>query len=405
MLGRRKFLLQGAALGCSAAASPLLTPITFAQTAGENRLVVIILRGAMDGLDAVRPYGDPFLAGLRPQLARGLPGEGLDLDGFFALHPAMAPLMPLWAAGELGFAHAVSTPYRDARSHFDGQDILEAGVAGPDAPITDGWLNRMLQVTPGMRAETAYAIGQDDLLILRGAAEVARWAPEAKLLLSAQTERLIGLVQEGEPLFEQASAEAIAIAREIAAQPDLAEEIGAMLEGDPMMAGQALNGSHVRLAEFAASRLRGETRIASFSIGGWDTHKDQHLHLSKALGRLATVILAMRAGLGDIWGRTTVLCLTEFGRTARENGTRGTDHGTAGAMIYAGGAVRGGRVIGDWPGLSDFDLYADRDLMPTRDLRALAGWALRGLFSVDAQSVEQSIFPGLDLGDDPGLLL
>ncbi len=400
-MDRRRFLLTGAALGCSAAASPLLTPVAFASAPWDNRLVVIILRGAMDGLDAVRPLGDANWAGLRPTLGSE---PGPDLTGFFGLHPALAPLLPLWTAGEVGFAHAVSTPYRDKRSHFDGQDILEAGVAGLDGGLRDGWLNRLMQTVPGIAAETAYALGREQLLILTGAAPVAAWSPEARLRLSAQTRDLIELVQHDDALFRGASAEALAIVDAIA-DSDAADATAAAMAEDPMMAEIPQGGEHVKLAAFAAARLRGDTRIASFSIGGWDTHQNQVNGLARSLTDLTDTILTLKAGLGPVWGKTGVICMTEFGRTARENGTRGTDHGTAGALIYAGGAVHGRQVITDWPGLAEADLYAGRDLLPTRDVRAHAGWMMRGLFGIETGLIESAVFPGLQMGADPGLVL
>jgi uncharacterized protein (DUF1501 family) len=168
--------------------------------------------------------------------------------------------------------------------------------------------------------------------------------------------------------------------------------------------GAERRAGHVQLAEFAASRLRGETRIASFSLGGWDTHSQQRGALAAALGALAETILTLKDGLGPVWGRTAVLCLTEFGRTARENGTGGTDHGTGGAMLFAGGALKGGRVVADWPGLGEGDLYGDRDLLPTRDVRAHAAWAMRGLFGLGRDVLEGTVFPGLGMGSDPGLV-
>ncbi|MEM7644671.1 MAG: twin-arginine translocation pathway signal, partial [Pseudomonadota bacterium] len=168
-------------LGCSAAAFPLATPMSFASVPSDNRLVVIILRGGLDGLDALRPFGDPDLARLRPRFETA-PGDGSpDLTGFHALHPSLAPLMPLWRQGQLGFVQAVSTPYRGKRSHFDGQDILEAGTAGdvPDMARRDGWLNRLLPLMPGAHGRTAFAIGRSEMLILRGSADHASWAPEA----------------------------------------------------------------------------------------------------------------------------------------------------------------------------------------------------------------------------------
>jgi uncharacterized protein (DUF1501 family) len=381
-MDRRHFL----ALGCSAAASPLLTPVAFAAAPWDHRLVVIILRGAMDGLDVVRPVGDPALAALRPGLLRT---DSLPLDGFWGLHPGLGDLMPLWDAGQMAFVHAVSTPYRDRRSHFDGQDILEAGTPDlPPASARDGWLNRLAAAVPGVTADTSWAIGREEMLVLRGAAPVSRWSPEARLRLSPATERLLELVQHDDPLFRDATVAALETVA------DLAED------------GQArTGGGHVQLADFAASRLREDARIASFSLGGWDTHARQGPALTGALGRLAQVILALQAGLGPVWGQTAVLCLTEFGRTARENGSEGTDHGTGGAAILCGGAVRGGRVVADWPGLRDGALYADRDLMPTRDVRAHAAWVMRAMTGLDPSVLSSLVFPGLDIGADPGLIL
>lgn len=334
-MDRRRFL-GTLAVGCSVAASPLVTPVALASAPWEERLVVIILRGAMDGLDAVRPLFDPGYAGLRPTLGEG----GLDVGSGWALHPALEPLLPLWARGEAGAVHAVSTPYRDRRSHFDGQDILEAGSGGRDLMgVRDGWLNRMLGAVPGVEAETAYAIGRENMQVLTGAVPVTRWSPDARLSLSPQARRLLEAVYHPDPLFREASEQAVAIVE------GLAEE--------GMGAGRA---GHVELARFAAGRLRGDTRIASFSLGGWDTHRGQRANLGDALGNLCETILTLREGLGPVWGRTAVLCMTEFGRTARENGTGGTDHGTGGAMLFAGGALRGGRVVADWPGFGEGDL-------------------------------------------------
>ena len=393
-MDRRRFLFNAAALGCSLAASPFVTPVAFASGPWENRLVVIVLRGAMDGLDAVRPLGDPDYAGLRPTLNRG---DALPLSEFWGLHPGLAPLLPLWRLGEMGVMHAVSTPYRDGRSHFDGQDILEAGtltVRGSNG----GWLNRMLSAVPGMTAETAYAIGQEEMAILSGPAPHLRWSPEVTFDLSPQARRLLEVTLHDDPLFRDAALQAVAIADELTVEA-LDEGADAM----PARAGGTVTAAD--LATFAAGRLRGATRIASFSVNGWDTHQNQAASLTATLGRLSETILALRDGLGPVWDKTAVLCLTEFGRTARENGTRGTDHGTGGAMIYAGGALRGGMVAGRWPGLSEAALYDRRDLMPTADVRAAAGWVMRGLFGLDAGQVEQIVFPGLDLGARPEFLL
>ena len=405
-LSRRAFLGRSALIGCSAAASPLFTPVSFAAAPWDTRLVVIVLRGGMDGLDVVQPYGDPLLAGMRPTLKPGPANGAADLDGFFALHPSLAPLMPLWAAGELAFMQAVSTPYREKRSHFEGQDLLEAGTADAMA-ARDGWLNRMLQLMPGVEAQTAYAIGHGDMRILDGRAPVADWTPEAELSLSPQTQRLAESIMEEDPAFHAALSEALILSDGNLEIPPLDEA-----EEGGMMMGMADNGARPRrpgreeeIAGFAADMLRGPARVASFSINGWDTHYNQGRTLPQALERLARTILTLRARTGtQVWNKTAVVAVTEFGRTARENGTKGTDHGTGGTMLMAGGAIRGGRVYGDWPGLDEADLYNRRDLMPTRDIRAPIGWLMHGLTGLSRSEIEATVFPGLDMGSDPRIL-
>lgn len=383
-LSRRQLLTRASVVGCSLAASPLLTPVTFASAPWDTRLVVIILRGGMDGLDVVRPVGDPAFAALRPGLNAS--GRGLDLDGFFALHPALAPLMPLWRAQELGFFHAVSTPYRDRRSHFDGQDMLEAGTDRVQGGVRDGWLNRMLQQVPGLQADTAYAIGNNDVRVLDGSAPVANWAPDAHLGLSPQAMRLAELVMADDPALHAALAEAQMLST--GTNPVASK-------GRP----------HAKIAAFAASRLQHDARVAAFSLGGWDTHRRQDRNMARSLRQLSETLLTLRSGLGaDVWGKTAIVAMTEFGRTARENGSGGTDHGTAGAMILAGGAVRGGQVYREWPGLDTAALYQERDLMPTADVRAPVAWIMRGLLGLDRAVLEGAVFPGLDLGIDPKVL-
>ncbi len=399
MIDRRFFLRGIGTVACSAAAHPFLSTVTLAQSdgaapLGDHRLIVVILRGAMDGLDAVQPIGDPLFAGFRPTLGRGT--GVIDLDGYFGLHPGLGDLKPLWDAGQLGFVHATSTPYRDKRSHFDGQDLLEAGTGTDMAPgaARDGWLNRMLQVVPGMRAETAYALGRDAQPMLQGVAPSRLWTPDVTLDLSAQSRLLLEHIYHDDDLFREAADEAMALAA----------------QGVPE--GEAEPGVNARLREvdtlidFAVERLAAETRIAAFSLSGWDTHRGQGHTLPLGFARLVRMILRLRDGLGaEVWGRTTLLTMTEFGRTVRENGSNGTDHGTGGVMLMAGGAVRGGRVMGPWPGLAEGDLYDRRDLMPTTDVRAWAAWAMRGMYGFDRSVLEGAVFPGVQMGDDPGLIL
>lgn len=403
MIARRAFLRGATALACSAAAHPMMTTVTLAASdggrpLGDHRLVVILLRGAMDGLDVVQPQGDRAFAALRPTLNRA---DALPLDGFFALNPALGGLLPLWQAGQLGFVHATSTPYRDKRSHFDGQDQLEAGT-GNDVPLVgvrDGWLNRLLQAVPGVRAETAYAVGREEMRILSGPAQVRDWAPDTRLALSPQARRLLEQVYHDDPAFLAVANEAMELGLDLDAEPDMAAPMM------PELAGARLADVE-ELAGFVTARLRAETRIAAFSLNGWDTHKAQKNGIGRSLSRLERAILRLSQGLGpEIWGKTVVLAMTEFGRTAAENGSGGTDHGTAGAMLLAGGAVRGGRVLGDWPGLEEAQLYDRRDLLPTSDVRAWAAHVIAGLYGIDRAILESAIFPGLQMGSAPGLIL
>ncbi|WBU63241.1 DUF1501 domain-containing protein [Paracoccus aerodenitrificans] len=391
-LSRRDFLTASMAAACSAAALPGFTRMSFASAPGDKRFVAIILRGAMDGLDAVQPYGDPFLRKLRRNLSLGPEAGALDLDGFFALHPALAPLMPMWTAGELAFAHAVSTPYRDKRSHFDGQDILEAGTEtspGPSSP-DGGWLNRLLPLLPESRLDTAYAVGTDELSIMRGDAAYSSWAPEARLNMSAQAQDLLQSLYESDPPFQSAA--------ETAIQISLADKGNQTAEGGKQSAAEAL-------ASFTASRLNNDTRIAAFSLTGWDTHHRQDRIITRPLDQLATALNVLKRDLGKNWQNTVVMAMTEFGRTVRENGTGGTDHGTGGLSVLAGGAVRGKVMHDAWPGLDDSDLYAGRDLMPVADVRSYAGAVLAGLFGLPPSAVEGRIFPGVDMTQARKVLL
>lgn len=415
MIDRRAMLRGLGILGCSAAAHPFMTTVTLAGAdggapLGDHRLVVIILRGAMDGLDVVRPLGERAFAGYRPTLAAT---ESLDLDGFFGLHLGLSGLHPLWQSAELAFVHATSTPYRDKRSHFDGQDLLEAGTSPdlPSAHLRDGWLNRMLQSVPGLQSETAFAVGRQEMRIMRGPAPVMDWSPDTAVNLSPQAQLLLEQVYHDDPLFMAAASEAMLLS-----ELDLGDAMGGLaMSGDemgsmmmaetPTLRGARL-GEADRVADYAAERLRGATRIAAFSLTGWDTHKGQGKGFGRALARLERSILRLKSGLGpEVWGKTTVLAMTEFGRTVAENGTGGTDHGTAGAMLVAGGAIRGGKVFGQWPGLEEADLFERRDLIPTSDVRAWAAHAMRGLYGFDRALLQNKVFPGLEMGEDPGLIL
>ncbi|MCL6283373.1 DUF1501 domain-containing protein [Ruegeria sp. 2012CJ41-6] len=394
-LTRRGFLTRSALVGCSAAASPLLTRVSFAAAPWDTRLVVIILRGGMDALDVVRPLGDPDYAKARTGLLRR-EDTVIDLDGFYALHPGLQPLLPLWRAGELGAVQAVATPYRDKRSHFDGQDLLEAGSMGL-GDVAGGWLNRALGQVPGASARTGFALGHGEMKLLAGETSVTDWYPDTALSLSPQAALLAEQMMAEDPLFHGAYAQAMALMGD-------GQEGGAGMD-DPTK-GKRRPPEHVNIASYAAEQLRGEARVVGFSLNGWDTHRAQTKGLTRALKRLSQTILTLKRELGaPVWGKTVVLAMTEFGRTVRQNGTGGTDHGTGGALLFAGGAVRGGQVLGDWLGLQESALLDRRDLMPTADLRAYVAGVLQGVAGLDRTTLERTVFPGLDMSGPTGLLL
>jgi len=374
LLSRRTFL----AGACCAAAAPVLTPVTFAATPGDNRFVTIILRGAMDGLDLVQPYGDPAYAALRPKLGM-MPDTGLiDLDGFFGLNPAASALMPLWQAGELSFVHAVSTPYRNQRSHFDGQDMLETG--GSDKSERSGWLNRALSVIPRSDARKAIDINTSMELILSGPNEADSWSSQSNFALADDEIAFLDRLYAGDEAFARAMAEA--------KKTDMSAD---------SLYGDARRGAGITdMAQLAGGMLREDYRIASFSINGWDTHVGQRAQFGKAVGSLAVAITTLKEAMGDdVWRKTAVLAMTEFGRTARENGTSGTDHGTGGLAVLAGGAIPGGKVLGTWPGLSEDKLLDRRDLTPTGDVREVAAAMLYRQFGVSPGNLTAKVFPGL----------
>jgi uncharacterized protein (DUF1501 family) len=374
LLSRRGFL----AGACCAAAAPVLTPVTFAAMPGENRFVTIVLRGAMDGLDLVQPYGDPAFAALRPKL--GLtPDTGLlDLDGFFGLNPAAADLMPLWKAGELSFVQAVSTPYRNQRSHFDGQDILETG--GNDKSQKTGWLNRTIAAIPRGESRRAIDVSSSMELILTGPSDADSW--------SSQTN--FALAEDEIHFLDRLYAEDAAFARVF----DEAKQTSS--SADSLYGDAKRGGGIVDIARLAGGMLTKDYRLASFSINGWDTHVGQQAQFRKAAGDLTVAITTLKQAMGDdVWKKTVVLAITEFGRTARENGTGGTDHGTGGTAVLAGGAIIGGKVLGDWPGLGDDKLLDGRDLMPTGDVREVAAAMLYRQFGIEPSVLTGKVFPGL----------
>jgi len=401
---RREFLTAGAL----AAGGVLLgSQVTFAGMADgrKPRLVFIILRGALDGLESVPACGDPAYAGLRGELQIGRPGTdggALPLDGVFGLHPSLSFMHQAYAARELIVFHAVASPYRD-RSHFDGQNVLETGYPQPHA-VQTGWLNRALAAIPARSApekERGISLAPTAPLVMRGPAAVTSWSASRLAPLDDDTLQRISDLYSHDPVLGRKLAEALA-AEAIADQGADSSMMGARDRGlgrRPLLARRGQPGAqYAEVVKAAARFLRQEDgpQVAVFDTVGWDSHFNEGGAKGQIAARLATLdaaLGALKAGLGPAWNDTAVLLATEFGRTVAENGTRGTDHGTATAAYLLGGAVSGGRVVADWPGLSPRELYQDRDLRPTLDLRSVMKGLLAEHLAVPARALESSVFP------------
>ncbi len=368
MYDRRSFLIGGA----GAAALALAPRMAFAKAETDRRFVFIIQRGAADGLGTIGAIGDPAFAAARGQLAVDV-ARGKKLDSMFALHPAMTSLGAMYDGGEALFAHAVASPYRD-RSHFDGQNVLESGGLSP-YQMKDGWLNRMLGVIPSGEAK-AIAVSATVPLAMRGPHEVTSYAPSS---------------------LPQAS-------------DDLLQRVSALYSGDGQLHGlwsEAMNtrtltsdlkGNIQNAAATGALAARllapdNGARIAMIETGGWDTHAGQTGRLSAQLTGLDHLLAALKTGMGPAWSDTMVVVATEFGRTVAVNGTGGSDHGTGSAAMLVGGAVKGGRVIADWPGLAPAALYENRDLKPTLGLDQFVAGAAAGHYGVDPARTMATLFP------------
>jgi uncharacterized protein (DUF1501 family) len=367
----RRSLLQGAAL--------LTMPrVLFAQAATERRFIFIIQRGAADGLHTVIPFAEPAYGALRGALAIDT-ASALKLDGTFALHPMLTELHQLFATEEASFIHAVGSPYRE-RSHFDGQNVLETGGSRPNA-LKDGWMNRLLGLLP-RTGKDAIAFAPSVPLAMRGAIEVASYAPSS---LPQASEDL--LLRVGQLYARDAQLHAL-WASALDARSMAGDTAGDMGRGSSRQHSAALG----RLAASFLGRANGP-RLAMIETNGWDTHSAQEGRLSLQLRALDGLIGGLREGLGAAWGETVILVATEFGRTVAINGTGGTDHGTGAVAILAGGAVRGGRIIADWPGLAPANLLEGRDLKPTLALDALIATVCAEAFHLNLQPTARALFP------------
>jgi len=381
-------------LGLSALATAGRVKFAMADAPGAQRLVVILLRGALDGMSAIVPYGDPNLAPLRPKLippAVGQPGGMYDLGGFYGLHPALSNVYAMYQAGEALPIHAVAGPYR-TRSHFEAQDLLQLGAPADETSITSGWLNRVLAELPARPPQASLAglaVGIGTPLLLQGPVQVGSYATDSFAIPPPDLYARIAALNAGDPLTGPAIAEGL---REMSFDANIMSDDTAAAPGDLPAKG---GNSFPSLASKAGALLAAAQgpRIAVFQLEGWDTHGNQVGGLKPPLTGLDQGILNLKTALGPAWNDTVVLVVTEFGRTAAMNGTNGTDHGTATMAFVLGGNVAGGKVRATWPGLSGSQLFENRDLAPTLDVRAVAKGVLAAHLDLSDDALAR-VFPG-----------
>ncbi len=381
VLNRRTFVISSVLGGVAT----LLPRIPLAATNSDARFVLVILRGALDGLAAVPAYGDGSYAGKRGGLAITAPSQ--KLDGMFALHPAMTNLYQRYREKELIVFHAVASPYRE-RSHFDGQDLLESGTAQLKG-TRDGWLNRALPALPSSKTrhtdQIAVALAQNVPLVLRGDAAVNSWAPSRLPDADLDTLQRIADLYSTDEYF------ASRLQSALAADGIAGEGMDKGGKRDPLNGFNAVTSA---AGKFLAAP--DGPRVAVIEVGGWDTHANQGAEEGQLANRLRSLdqgLETLRTSLGAGWKDTAMLVVTEFGRTVAVNGTRGTDHGTATCAFLAGGSISGGRIIADWPGLATSDLYQQRDLRPTLDLRSVFKGILAAHLGVSEADLEAKVFP------------
>ncbi len=394
---RRGLLATAAGFGLSL--QLLAVPATAADSAlNKKKIIVVICRGGMDGLSVAPPIGDSEYRGLRGALA--LNDTALPLDGTFALHPQLTAVHAMAKAGEARIVPAVATPDR-ARSHFEAQDVLETGAPGVYS-TTSGWLNRTVETLSAHRRIDALSIGPTAPLILRGRAPTASWSPGRSVDAEARLPTLLQDLYRNDPLLGPA------LARGLATETMAKEATAGLDSGQPaMMAGKgggpdAQRGGAQQGREAAATlgkslagfmREPGGPTVAAISLDGFDSHANQAGLLTQRLAYLDAVLDGVHTGLGPEWKNTVVVVATEFGRTARANGTGGTDHGTGSTALVLGGALKPGGIVGDWPTLKQQALFENRDVTPTLDMRGLFKGVLAEHMGVDRAALDTTIFP------------
>jgi uncharacterized protein (DUF1501 family) len=372
----------------------------------RRKLVVIVCRGGLDGLSLSPPVGDPAYAELRGPIAIpgfGQSGGALPLDATFGLHPAMTATWALAKKGEARIAPAIATPDRE-RSHFEAQDVLESGVTRVYSS-SSGWLNRALQAMGPAGRNTGLSVGPTAPLILRGPVETASWSPGGGPEPDRRLPHILQDLYAGDPQLSAAFATGLATQAmassaqaatanatantAAAAAPDAGGQAATLRQGLP----QARKLGAMLAAFMTAPEGK---QVAAVSIDNFDTHANQGSSTGQLATRLAYLdafIDGLAGGLGPAWKDTIVVSATEFGRTARVNGTRGTDHGTASTALVMGGALKRGGIIGDWPTLEPARLFENRDTAPTADMRGLFKGVLRDHLGLERTTLDTLVFP------------
>lgn len=385
----------------SAGTAGLLVPLSQSAWAARGaqpgpRLVVLFLRGAIDGLNVVAPYAEEAYYDYRPSIALSRPGESdglLDLDGHFGLHPALVSLMPLWQQRQLAFVHACGSPDPD-RSHFEAQAYMETATPGVTT-TRSGWMNRLAAALHYTRAADTVAFGATQPLITRGAAPTAtfpvgRGATHSKPMDHDPVRLAFDAVYDDDPRLGKIYQEAIVSRTTLLSAVE--KDMAASSQGAP--GAQGFSADTRRAARMM--RADPHLRLVFFQLGGWDTHVNQgatHGQLANHLKPLGEGLATFQHALGPLWRDTIVLVISEFGRTARENGDRGTDHGHGNVHWLLGGNIRGGRVYGDWRGLSTNALHQDRDLPVTTDFRSVIDLVLDRHLAA-SRTIRKHVIPG-----------
>ena len=393
---KRRKLLTAASLATAGMLIPVGLNSWVAQgitrSTSSKRLVVVFLRGAIDGLNVIIPHQEADYYQTRPTIAIPYPQENngaIDLDGFFGLHPQLSDLMSLWKQGSLAFIHSSGSPVSE-RSHFQAQDYMENGTPGI-TKTTDGWMNRLLAELPQGRPAQALNVGITTPYILRGKMQIASLKPGRNSAAPTPTDR--PLINEA---FSNLYSGQDALSKAYQDGRKAREAILTELSQEMISASRGASNINAFVDDAAeVARLmvgNTQTQLAFMEVGGWDTHINQNNILKRLLPSLGQGIATLAKGLGDIYSDTVIVVMSEFGRTVKENGNRGTDHGHGNVMWLLGGAIRGGKVYGEWRGLNKEALHQNRDLPITTDFREVFSLILQEHLSISNDGLNR-VFP------------